>query len=258
MSDDARTTDDLPCIEWTIGARVVRIYADAWISSQVSATATVTSHAVETGARITDHYLPDQLTAKASLFISGSPIRGDLDPDFVGDFKSFPFTRPKYPNNTPLLSPGGVLNAVEGAVSTGLAAIGLGGKDPLPDHLNVFAFNQDPRGRLRKAFEQLLALRQSATLITVNFPTHGRVENLAISSISLARSADDGDSGTIDLEFQQLNFVSTQSAAAIPEPEEHRGKPKGDSITVSAADADANQTSAGVAVVDGVRKSLGI
>ena len=257
MSDDARTTDDLPCIEWTIGARVVRIYADAWISSQVSATATVTSHAVETGARITDHYLPDQLTAKASLFISGSPIRGDLDPDFVGDFKSFPFTRPKYPNNTPLLSPGGVLNAVEGAVSTGLAAIGLGGKDPLPDHITVLAFNQDPRGRLRKVFEQLLEWRQNGTLVAVGF-SQVRVENLAISSITLARSADDGDSGTIDLEFQQLNFVSTQSAAALPIPVEPRAKPKGDSITVSAAEADANQTSAGVAVVDGVRKSLGI
>jgi hypothetical protein len=254
---DARTKDDLCYVEWTIGARVERIYADAWLSEQISATATITVHAVETGAKITDHYLPDQLTAKASLFISGSPIRGDLDPDFVGQRQSFPFQRPNYPNNTPLLSSGGLINAAENGIGAGLAAIGLGSKDPLPDKLTVLAFNQDPRGRLRKVYEQLLALRQSATLVNVGFSV-GRVENLGMSSIVLGRTSDDGDSGTIELEFQQMNFVSTQSTAALPTPIEPRARPKGESFTVSAKDATANQKSLAAGGFDSAKSGLGL
>jgi hypothetical protein len=250
---EARTTDDIPYVEWTVGARVNRIYADAWVSEQIGATTTVTSHAVETGAKISDHYLPDQLTAKASLFISGSPIRGDLDPDYVGKMTNFPFVRPQYPNKTPLLSPGGLVNAAEGAIGS---ALGLT-SDPFPDHLGVLAFSQDPRGRLRKVWEQLLALRQSGTLVNVGF-TQGRIENLAISSISLSRTKDDGDSGTIELEFQQMNFVSTQSAAAIPIPVEPRAHPQSDSFTVSAADADADKTSTAFAAWQKGRAALGL
>jgi hypothetical protein len=255
---DTRTLDDLCYIESAPPAKVIRIYADAWKSEQISATATVTVHAVETGARVTDHYLPDQLAAKASLFISGSPIRGDLDPDFVGKVQSFPFVKPVYPNNTPLLSPGGLLNAAEGAVSEGLQALGLGGgPNQLPDNLSVLSFSQDPRGRLRKVLEQLLEWRQNAVLVNVNF-SQARVENLAISSITLARTSDDGDSGTIDLEFQQMNFVSTQSAAAIPVPKEPRAKPKGDSFTVSAEEADGNQKSLAAVGFDSARSGLGL
>lgn len=254
---DSRTLDDLPYLESMAPAAVKRIYADAWKSEQISATATVTVHAVETGAKITDHYLPDQLAAKASLFISGSPIRGDLDSEFVGKRQSFPFIKPTYPNNTPLLSSGGLIGAAEGAVATGLAALGFGGRDPLPDHITVLAFNQDPRGRLRKVFEQLLEWRQNGVLLAVGF-SQVRVENLAISSITLARTSDDGDSGTIDLEFQQINFVSTQSAAAIPIPAAPRAKPKGDSVTVSAADADSNQKSLAAGGFDAGRRGLGL
>lgn len=255
---DARSLDDIPYIEWTIGASVQRIYADAWTSEQISATATITVHAVETGSKVSDHYLPDQLTAKASLFISGSPIRGDLDPDFVGQNTTVPFIRPQYPNNTPLLSPGGLLNAAGSVVSSAASALGLGSKDPLPDHLTVFAFNQDPRGRLKKVLEQLLDLRQSATLVTVNFSKAGRVENLGISSISLQRTADDGDSGTIELEFQQMNFVSTQSAAAIPVPKEPRAKPKMDSVTFSATDANDADKSFAEAVKQKAAQAFGV
>lgn len=243
----------MPYLESMPPAPVTRIYADALKSEQLSATATITVHAVETGAKITDHYLPDQLSCKASMFISGSPIRYDLDPDFRGSAKSFPFVRPKYPNNTPLLSSGGLINAAESGISAGLAALGINGKDPLPDHLTVLSFSQDPRGRLRKVFEQLLEWRANGVLLAAGFGlgnTILRVENLAMSSITLARTSDDGDSGTIDIEFQQINFVSTQSAAAIPIPEEPRAKPKGESFTVSAADADANQKSLALASVN--------
>jgi len=248
-----RPREELPYIEYVTKAGATkRIYADAWISEEISATATITEHAVETGAKVNDHYLPDQLAAKCSLFISGSPIRGDLDPSYPGVIRNVPITRPQYPNTTPLLSPGGLTQAAVGLVGTGLAAVGLGSStDDGPGAVRARVFDEDPAGRLHDVHEVLLGLRQTATLVAVGFSTC-RVENLALSTINLKRSKDDGDSGTIDLEFQQLNFVSTQSAAAIPVPIEPRAKPKGDSVTVSAADASPQQKSAAKSIVDGV------
>lgn len=242
--------DSLPYIEWEGGGKAKRIYADAWKSEQISATVTITEHAVEKGSKVTDHYLPDQLAAKAVLFISGSPIRGDLDKDFSAKMKSVPISRPEYPNNTPLISPGGLTQAVGGAVSAGLAAIGLGGDGGPPDKATVLVFKKDPIGRLEKVYQKLLELRSKGTLVHVGFSV-GRVENLGISSIVIERTADDGDSGNIQLEFKQLSFVSTQSTAAIPIPVEARAKPRGDSVTVSASEATANQKSIAKGILGG-------
>ncbi len=243
------SVDGLPYVEWDAGGKMKRLYADVWKSEQISATATITEHAIEKGSKVTDHYLPDQLAAKATLFISGSPIRGDLDPDFSAKFKSVPIARPPYPENTPLLSPGGITQAVGGAVSSGLAALGLGGGGGPPDKATVLVFKQDPAKRLFTVYEALLELRTKGTLVNVGFSV-GRLEGLAIASISIARTADDGNSGSIDLEFKQLSFVSTQSTAALPVPFEPRAKPRGDSITVSAAEATGNQKSTAKAGLD--------
>lgn len=245
------SVDDLPYVERTIGGKVKRLYADVWKSEQISATATITEHAVEKGSKITDHYLPDQLAAKATLFISGSPIRGDLDKDYSAKFKSVPIARPPYPNNTPLLTPGGITQAATGAISTGLAALGLGGSGGPPDKATVLVFKQDPAKRLFTVYEWLLEARNKSELVNVGFSV-GRIENLAISSVVIARTADDGNSGSIDLEFKQLSFVSTQSTAAIPVPLEPRAKPRGDSVTVSAADATGNQKGIAKAAIDKV------
>lgn len=253
-----RPLEDLCYVEGRVGGSFKRIYADAWKNEKISATATITEAAVETGAKVNDHYLPDQLAASASLFISGSPIRGDLDPDFKGERKTFPFKKPDYPNNTPLLSSGGLLNAAGAGIAAGLSALGVkGDPGPLPESVTVLAFSQNPVGRLRKVLEQLLDWRQKGELVNVGF-SQCRVENLALASITLARTGDDGDSGTIDLEFKQLNFVSTQSAAAVSIPVEPRAKPKGDSSTVSAADATRNQKSLAAAGFDSARSGLGL
>jgi hypothetical protein len=246
------SVDDLPYIEFKKGGKFKRLYADVWKSEQISATATITEHAVEKGSKITDHILPDQLAAKATLFISGSPIRGDLDKDYSAKFTSVPIQRPPYPNNTPLISPGGLTQAATGAVSKGLAALGLGGTDGPPDKATVLVFKQDPAKRLYEVYEQLLELRTKSELVNVGFSV-GRVENLAISSIVIARTSDDGNSGSIDLEFKQISFVSTQSTAAIPVPLEPRAKPRGDSVTVSAADATGAQKSTAKAGLDKAR-----
>ncbi len=244
-----RPKDDLPYIEYVTKAGATkRIYADAWVSEEISATATITEHAVETGALVNDHYMPDQLACKCSIFISGSPIRGDLDGDYKGTIQNVPIQRPTYPNNTPLFTPGGLTQAAEGAIGAGLAAVGLGSKDSPPSAARVRVFEDDPQGRLRDVYESLLGLRQTATLVAVGFSTC-RVENLGIAAINLKRSSEDGDSGTIDLEFQQLNFVSTQSAAAIPIPVQPRAKPKGDSVTVSAEEATGQQKTGAKAIL---------
>lgn len=249
--------DDLCYVEYDKGGGVKRVYADVWLEEKISATATITEHAVESGAKVTDHYLPDQLAATCRMFISGSPIRGDLDPNYRGSRQSVPMTRPKYPDNTPALSIGGATQAVAGAVSAGLTAIGLGGTDDnAPTAARVLVFENDPTGRLRDVWELFLELRQKAILVAVGFSTC-RVENLAIASLELERKKDDGDSGVIALEFKQLNFVSTQSAAAIPIPVEPRAKPKGDSVTVSVSDADDHSKSAAAAAFDAAGSALG-
>jgi hypothetical protein len=254
-----RSTDDINYIEWSLPgtATLKRIYADAWISEDIDATSTITEHAVETGAKINEHVIVDQLLAKGSLFISGSPLRGDLDPDFTASVQSVPISRPEYPSITPLLSPGGITQAVGAAVNTGLTALGLGAKDGAPSAATVLKFDADPRGRLRKVYEQLLALRQSSTLVSVGFSV-GRIENLALARVHIGRTDKDGDSGTIEVEFAQLNFVSTQSAAAIPLPVKPRAKPKEDSVTVSADDADSSQTTVLRGGVKSAQSAIGL
>lgn len=230
----SRPLDELPYIEWSPpGGGTKRIYADSWVNEEVSASAIITEHAVETGARVSDHYLPDQLAARARLFFSGSPIRGDLDSENAGQVQSVTFPFPEYPNNTPLLTPGGLTNAAEAGIGAVANALGIGGESP-PPKLKILKFSKNP-DRLRRVFAQMLELRQKAILMAVGFSTC-RIENLAIANVKLARTKDDGDGGGIDFEWKQISFVSTQSAAAVALPLTPRGQLKKDSVTVSASD----------------------
>lgn len=239
-----RPLDELPYLEWSPpGGGTKRIYADSWVSEEISASAIITEHAVESGARVSDHYLPDQLAARARLFFSGSPIRGDLDDENAGRIESVAFPFPTYPNNTPLLTPGGLQKAAEAGLGAVANALGIGGESP-PPNLKILKFDKNP-DRLRRVFAQMIELREGAILMTVGFST-ARIENLAIQNVKLARSKDDGDSGTIEFEWKQITFVSTQSAAAVAIPLEPRGQQKKDSVTVSATDVPEGPSKSGL------------
>lgn len=218
-----RAPGDLPYIEWTdASGALTRIYADAMKREEIGATATVTLHAVETGSKVSDHYLPDPLTLKVEMFFSGSPVRGDLVDDAPGIVAPRQLQIPAYPPGPSLLTPRGLTTAVEGL-------IGLPGPGSVPDQAQVLSFEQDP-ARVERVYRQLLVLRAARNLVTVGNSVDV-FENLAITDLPYARSADDGDSGSITISFTQLAFVQSDVAVAPPLVLEPRAqKPKNGNV----------------------------
>ncbi len=218
--------DSLPYIEYvTKSGTTKRIYADAWMSEDLDATATATQHAVESGAKISDHYQPDPIDIKVTLFFSEEPIRSDLDVTVKGHSQVIPISYPSYPNNTPLLSPGGVTNLVGSGISALASAVGLG-PGGLPSSYTALKFDLPP-GRLRTTFTTLLKLRQDRILVAVGGTVVKRLEDCAMTGIHIARKPEDGSGGAIELTLQQVQFVSTEQTKAVPLPLEpaHAAKP---------------------------------
>lgn len=221
-----RPTDQLPYVEFTpvSGGLPQRVYADAWEHEELSIQTSVVSEPVESGARVTDHMRNEPITLKCRMFFSEVPVRGDLDPTYhPGTVASYPLKALTYPNNTPLLSPGGLTNAVESGIGALASAITGGGADG-PTIAQGLQFAAPP-GRLREFLQKLIELREAKSLFAVGCSVL-RLDDMALTNAGIARTAEDGDSGALDLEFQQLQFVSTETAKALPLPLEPRGQPK--------------------------------
>jgi hypothetical protein len=218
--------DELPYIEYvTKAGDTKRIYADAWMSEDMDATATATQHAVSSGAKVSDHYQPDPQDIKVTLFFSEEPIRADLDPTIKGKTQVIPIAYPPYPNNTPLLSPGGLTNAAGSAIGAGARALGIDiGGASLPSSYSALRFDVPP-GRLRTVYQTLMQLRHDKMLVSIG-TTVARLDDCALVGIHLGRKPEDGTGGAIDLTLQQLAFVTTEEAKAVPLPLEPRGAAK--------------------------------
>ncbi len=219
-----RPRDQLPYLEWESGGVVKRVYADAWESEDFEAACLVTENSVADGARIVDHVIVEPIVLSCRMFFSETPIRGDLDPAHKGKVRVFPLGIPAYPENTPLLSPAGITGKVTGALSAVGEAIGLIDAPPNPKTASALRF-EDPPGRLREFLESLLEQRAKRTLFAVGLSVL-RIESLALLNARIARTAADGDSGALDLSFRQLEFVSSETAEALPLPLEPRGQIK--------------------------------
>lgn len=230
----ARPRDELPYVEYPEkSGKLTRIYADAWESEDLTASSIVTEHALEDGSIATDHIRPEQISCNVRLFFSETPIRGDLDSKFKGKVESIPLIEFTYPDLTPLLSPKGLTDAVKSGVSAVADAVGLGAPAG-PTHYQALKFKAAP-GRLRLVLAALMDVRARSALCTLGLSV-ARLKNMALLNIKIARAAEDGADGAIDLELRQLSFVSTKSAKALPVPLEPRGQPKKESVTISAAD----------------------
>jgi hypothetical protein len=230
-----RPLDELPYIEYEDDSgATARIYADSWESEDIDSPAIVTQHAVETPAIVSDHQRVEPLKASARLVFSEEPIRGDLDPDFKGDVRSFEIPIPEYPNNTPLLSPAGLAQQVGAGVALVGNALGLGSAAPVT-RATALRFDKPP-GRLRLIYDRLISLQAKGALVAVGF-TVARVENLSITDVHIARTKDSGSGGAIDLAFERVSFATTKTAAAVALPLEPRGQPKsGSTVTVNLED----------------------
>lgn len=249
-----KPVDLLPYVEYTQNDKPLRIYADLWESEDLQFPAEVTEHAVESGARISDHYRRLPGTAKVRLFFASAPVRGDLDPqNQPGAPQMHTFPAHEYPRLTPLLSPGGLTGAVREGVTAIANVVGLG-PGAGPTGWTALTFARSPN-RLRVILLKILELQANSKLITLGASVL-RVPNMAIINAGIARTSDDGADGAIDLELKQINFVSAKTAKAIALPAEPRSQTSKDSVTVGAAPADENSadTSAIGALLPGIAK----
>jgi len=229
-----RPRDELPYIEYTPkSGKATRIYADAWESEDLTAASAITEHAVEDGSIPTDHIRPEQIIVNVRLFFSETPTRGDLDDKHKGKTQSIPLPEYVYPTLTPLLSPKGLTDGVKAGVGAIASAVGLGAAAG-PTAYTALKFAAAP-GRLRKVLSTLMQLRAEGALITVGTSV-ARLKSMGLEEIKIARAAEDGQDGAIDLSLRQLSFVTTKSAKALPLPLEPRGQAKKESVTISAAE----------------------
>ncbi len=226
--------DLLPYIEFEPDSGgTTRIYADVVKSEQFSAPALVTEHAVESGSVIADHYLVLPVTGRVVLFFSGSPIRGDLDPDVRGTRRNVSLNIPDYPSGPAIYTPGGLGNAIRGL---------LGGGETLPKSLTALAWDTSP-SRLRPALETLLKIREDRKLVA-DESILGRDEQHEYKDVSWQRDENSGDSGDITIDLCQIRFVQSDVAIALPLPLEPRGQKKtGANAAASGAPIEAEQGS---------------
>lgn len=210
---------DLPYIEWTESdGSMARLYADVIEAEGLKLPAVVTEHAVEKGANVTDHYRKQLEEGTFTMFFSGSPIRGDLDPDNPGTLSSeeLPIKPAKRPS----------LFGVSNLLNAGIGAIGdaLGGGTGEPTHMTVLKFARQPK-RLDAALELVRRIQTEGILINIKF-SFGRAENMGITDASFARKPEDGDGGQLTIDAKQMKFVESDIAKATPLPVEPRALPK--------------------------------
>jgi hypothetical protein len=213
--------DTLPYLEWSDDAGAVhRIYADVWNREQTTMSATVTDFAIETGAKISDHYIADPDVVHVDLFISGSPTRGDLDDDFPGRVRSSAL---KYPSPPTKISLAGALEA-----------LGVGG-DVLPGGIHALQFD-GPVNRLGAVEQQIREWIAAGTLITIGTTTAVH-HDVAVTSAEINRDDKVGDGGTISIEARSVKFVTSDVAVAVPLPVEPRAQKKKTSVANPVAEA---------------------
>lgn len=210
-------------VEWVEpkSSATIRIYPDVIEVETASLPATITSHAVEKGAKITDHYRKDLETCTIALFFSSHPIRGDLDDDNPGEVGPVKLNIPPLSNGAPIYTPGGLSSAIGGAIGSL-----FGGGGGLPKTLDVLKFATDPRERFAAAVETFRRLQTEGILITAG-TSFGRFENMGITLATPSRTPEIGGSGKIELQLSQMRFVTSDIASALPLPKEPRGQKKG-------------------------------
>lgn len=243
---------DLPYLEWTEpdSGAVVRLYADAITDESANLAAVVSQHPVEKGSKVTDHYRKDPETVSVTYLFSGAPLRVDLDDDMAGTvsaislaYQTFaankrpPVTKLDYPaGRTPGLELLNPFNAAQAGLGALGAALGIGGlpkqvtpsdvdgPPKLPNSVQGLTFNGDPRKRFDRAIETVRRLQTQGILVTVK-TTFGPFENCGIIAAKIHRSPEMGTSGELALELEQLRFVESDIALALPIPLEPRALP---------------------------------
>jgi hypothetical protein len=233
-----RPLSQLPFVQWTEpdSGEVKRLYADVIQAEAAQLPAIVTDHPVEVGSEITDHYRKEAESVSIKMYFTRNPLRGDLDDDSPGKTKHFAFNFPKYPPGAPIFTPGGLTQAIGGAVNSL-----TGGGDQQPSGYDALAF-ESPPSRFEKSVDLVRRFQSTGILCTFQ-TTVGRFENMAILLGSPHREDDGAAAGIMDLEARQIRFVASDIALAVPLPVEPRGQKKGDNSANGADSVDGEEAS---------------
>lgn len=242
--------DELPNVEWTDpdSGATNRIYFDLITDETGQFPAVVTQHPVEEGGKVTDHYRKDPIQMRVTCKLAGSPLRGDLDPDNVATSQHHDLLNPKYPPGAPIFTPGGLFQAAEAGISAAVGAlgslVGLGG-DTGPTGWDSPGFPDDPRNRFQRVCDTLQDLQARGILVTLH-ATFGDFESLAITNASPHRDAEAGDSLDIEIDFNEVRFVTSDVNIGAPLPAEPRGLPSktGTSVGNGAAESGHKESTA--------------
>ena len=223
-----RPLSSLPWIEWQEPdtGHTVRFYADLVRDETPGLPAIVTKHPIEKGSPITDHYRKDLETFRCTYYFSGSPLRGDLDTDNPGRVQTFDLPPADYSQqvHAPLYTPGGLTQAVEGAIGAGFNALfGGGGK---PTSFQALGFDTDPMARFARVIETIRRIQTNGILVTLHTVTLGDFENMAITLATPKRSAELNDGMDLERNFEQVTTVSSDISFGAPLPKEPRGQIK--------------------------------
>lgn len=182
---------------------------DATLRETHSSAATITQHAVESGAAISDHVRPTNVHASFECFVSDSPTQMPLS-QMYGVRGSIQAVN---------LEAGNARELVRGAHRSQEAEY----EDrAIRATANVLKFDGE-FSRVGRVYEQLERLRKDATILTAS-TLLDTLENVVITNLSAPQTAADGDGITFTIELEQIRLAETQFVE-VPDPVEPRARP---------------------------------
>jgi hypothetical protein len=173
-----------------------------------SSGATVTEHALETGANIADHVRPSVLKTSFECFVSDSPVEVPVTQMYgvSGSVRAASLEAGTLPELTKGASGAKPATYEQRSVKATATVLQFDGEF----------------SRVGRVYEQLDRLRKDATLLTATTLLDS-LENMVITSLSAPQTAKDGDGITFGLELTQVRFAESQ-IVEVPDPEEPRAR----------------------------------
>ena len=173
------------------------IFLDATLTEAHRASATVTEHAVETGAKITDHVRPDNDRVSLRFVVSNTPLRSP-DPSVE---RAQPSPVELLVSSPPRREPG---------ADGGLAGPVLPSE---PREIRAMVVQWPERfDRIRQVHGELLAIRTEGVLLSI-ITSLRTYENMAVQALNVSRSSQSGSALEFTLDAMQVRVVSSATAA---------------------------------------------
>lgn len=194
---------DLSFIEWLDDGQIPqRLYPDIIQTYSGTATAQLTTHPIETGANIVDHYRPDTTVLAVTAIFADTPLRGDLSTGYPGGAKSVQLNyAPEPPAKfAPTLA---AVSAVEGL---------LGLTKSRPETIEMITFDSPPK-RGAEAWSTFLDMRDKARILRVKLPI-GEFFPVMLVSVEPSQNSD-GDMTTFALSFQEVQYATTDTVPVL-------------------------------------------